>query len=76
MARENDPTHLSPTLNITWKHAEVILSRRRDTDREVSSSERQQGIRKVVDKKTGIDNCTWDHSRPMSARKQIGFRAH
>lgn len=41
------------------------LYRGTDADGEVSSSERQQGFKKVVDK---IRFCTWDHSRPMSVR--------
>lgn len=48
-----------------------LPTRRRDA--EAWSSERQQGFRKVVDK---IRFCTWDHSRPMSVRGQIGFWSH
>lgn len=51
MARENDPTHLSPKFNSASKNPNFVSSWRRDRQREVPSSEGQQGIRKVVDKR-------------------------
>lgn len=81
MARENDPTHLSPKFNITSKHMNVIFlfflrhgggtqTERGVEQRETTGHQESCG----QNKKNGY--CTWDHSRPMSVRKQIGFWSH